>query len=414
MMHYSNTMLWIVGKSMPDFRNSLDAAGIPYGVFWDARMLPRPKQAQRIIPLDFRDTDRVQQQLKALPGLNVSAIVVAGYETYVLPAAIIAEHYGVPGPSVAAARAASNKSLMRQKFRAFDPAISPDFAEISSWHDIKHFMATHNFPVMLKPASLMKSLLITKNTSQEELLSNFEKAAASIGQLYQKYHVSQKPKMIIEECLDGSMHTVAAFADNAGRPIIVPGIVDCITGQEAGFNDNFLFARLLPTKLPKAEQDKIYAVAARGIYALGLASCPAHVEIMLTTSGPKIIEIGARIGGYRLRMYKYGYGVDLQQLMLANVYGRPLDTTESAHRQVAALELFPDSEGAFAALTNEAAVRALPSLRHLSIKPAPGQLIGYASQGYKAAAVIILGNEDAAQFHKDLEFVRLQAKIKLT
>ena len=42
---------------------------------------------------------------------------------------------------------------------------------------------------------------------------------------------------------------------------------------------------------------EIYDITAKAMLAVGIQNGPAHVEMMLTESGPKLIEIGARLGG---------------------------------------------------------------------------------------------------------------------
>lgn len=409
----ASIMLWVVGKVFSEFLEYLEDNGIEFGVFRDASFKNPPRLHARIEPLDFSTPATLPHQLQHIRPGEVSAIIVAGYENYVLPAACIARHFGVPGPSIEAAHAATDKAVMRAKFMRSVPTLTPDFAVAASWDDIEKFMSAHHFPVMLKPANLMKSLLITKNSTPGELQENYRHTEQAMRRLYRKYSVSQVPKIIIEEFLEGTMHTVAAFADAEGNPVIIPGVADCVTAQEIGFDDNFLYSRALPSALPAAQQQHMYDAAAEGIRALGLTNCPAHVELVLTKKGPKIIEIGARVGGYRPRMYQYGLGIDLQQLMIDTAYGRPLHFSASAHHCIRALELFPDSSGQFLSLTHEREIRQLPSLRRLSIKPRPGQTIGRSSQGYKAAAVVVLASDNPAQLQKDYEFVRANARIQL-
>ena len=406
-------MLWFVGKVYSEFQDYLQSNGIPYGLFADAAQKHRKLRPAQRTDIDFSDLGGLEAQLGAARAADVDAVAVAGYENYVLPAALIARYYGVPGPSPEAALAATDKVTMRERFAANCPELTPGFAEVGSWADIEQFMDSHGFPVMLKPANLMKSLLVTKNDSPPVLRRNFDGLARETARLYEKYGVSQQPRFIIEECVEGSMHTIAAFTEADGTPVIIPGVVDCTTAQDIGFDDNFLYSRSLPSLLDAQQAESLYAAASSGIKALSLSSCPAHVELILAAKGPKIIEIGARIGGYRTRLYEYGCGINLQKLAFDNAYGRSLAITEPRHRSIAAIELFPDGQGTFAGLHSRGTVEKLPSLRHLSVKPLPGRTIGRASQGYKAAAVIILGNEDPEQFQKDFDYVREHATIDL-
>ena len=52
-----------------------------------------------------------------------------------------------------------------------------------------------------------------------------------------------------------------------------------------------------PAELDEKQKADISDVVKRAIDALGLDNCAAHTELMMTKTGPKIIEIGARLGG---------------------------------------------------------------------------------------------------------------------
>lgn len=47
--------------------------------------------------------------------------------------------------------------------------------------------------------------------------------------------------------------------------------------------------------------------------ALSIESGPSHTEIMVTSEGPKIVEIGARLGGDFItsHLVKYATGIDI-------------------------------------------------------------------------------------------------------
>ncbi len=407
-------MLWIVGKIFPDFREYLESRNISYGVLWD-NSLPVPATYHMpLLQLDFSEPAELFEQISRRPDISISALIVAGYENYVLPAAHLANRLDLPAPSVEAALAATDKSVMRTQFAAYNPALTPDFIEAGSWDAVEAFMQSHTYPVMLKPASLMKSLLITKNNNLDELRRNYEYLQTQIQAIYSKFHVTQPPKIILEEFLQGSMHTVAGFVGSDGEPALISDIVDCVTAQEIGLDDNFLYSRQLPTVLSPEQQRTMLEAARQGVLALGLTSTPVHIELILTSDGPKIIEIGARIGGYRTRMYQAARGIDLYQSALDVAYDKPVDLHPQAEASCAALELFPDGQGQFAAIHGREGLSSLPSLQHFSVKPEAGTIIGRASQGYKAAAVIMLAHSNPEQIDKDLEYIRKHVTVAIS
>ncbi|HET9174434.1 MAG TPA: ATP-grasp domain-containing protein [Candidatus Saccharimonadales bacterium] len=405
-------MLWIVGKTSQDYLDYFATHHLPYGVFHDVHVPTAPPAGVPCIAVDFSSEATIMDSLARTPVKpDVTGLLVAGYEHYVLPASILAVQYNVPGLTKSAATAATDKTVMRQRFLDYDPSITPYYMAVHSWHDIEQFMAGHTFPVVLKPTNLMKSLFVTINSSPEELNRNFAQMQAALPAHYQQVHAGLEPGILIEEFLAGSMHTVAGFADATGEPQLVEHIVDCATARDIGIADSFLFSRSLPTTLPPEQQAAVLEVAAKGMRALGLTSCPAHVELIMTATGPKIIEIGARLGGYRPRMYDYANGIDLYQAAIATALGSSCSLTASRSDCSAAVELFPEATGAFAGITNEAQLRSLRSVRYCSIKRQPGQTIGPARDGYRAAVVVLLASTTDRQMLDDISFIRKQVHV---
>ena len=399
-------MIWIVGPVFKDYTAYLADHQIEYGVFTDRGRSSTIPTGIPTIPLDFSSPEALITSYEAAKPDQVSGLLVAGYENYVLPAAILADHLGLPGPQIDAARAATNKYDMRQRFQAYDPTITPQFTEVETWEEAEAFATRYGYPVMLKPTNLMKSLLITKNTTAGELRRNFEQTQHLLPDLYRKYNIHETPRIIIEEFMQGSMHTVAGFVDAQGMAFLVEHIADCTTAQERGVNDSYLYSRQLPTKLSVEQQKAVLQVAAKGVAALNLTSSALHIEIMYTTTGPKIIEIGARIGGYRPRMYAASYGLDLlaQQLAIATAQTPRLDGPFKGY--CAVFELFADRSGTFAAITTkDQKTTELSVFSYASIKVKPGDKTGPARDGYKAAAVIIVASPDEPTFRHQCSVV---------
>jgi len=403
--------LLIIGKKFSSLVTYLNEHGHTYTLLQDeaATKFPEKKFKHRVVT-SFASKESVLAAVDTITE-PVDGVVTI-YENYILPAAWIAQHLGVPGLPVIAAEACTDKHLMRSLFAKAPEKISPAFAQVDSEDDVRNFAGAHAFPIILKPANLAKSLLVTKSSSLDELLANYRRSIELLQTTYKKYAPHRQPKMIIEEFLEGSIHSVDAFVDKAGTPQVLEQVVDYQTGYDIGYDDNFHYSRLLPSKLSPEDQAALRHCAEVGIKALGMASSPAHVEVIMTDDGPRIVEIGARNGGYRERMHDLADGIDIIKLALDLSLGITPEITSSKHEPVAVLELFPKQPGAFAGIHNEAELRKLPSLAYLSIKPNLGEFVGKAGDGYKMCAVVILHHNDTAQFNKDLDFVNKSVYVE--
>lgn len=52
-----------------------------------------------------------------------------------------------------------------------------------------------------------------------------------------------------------------------------------------------------PSRLSKTTIDTIKDLAVKAIRSVGINMGPAHVEMIVTAQGPKMVELGARMGG---------------------------------------------------------------------------------------------------------------------
>ena len=396
----------IVGKAFSGIKQYLIERGHAYTLLQDVHATKFPdKQFKNRVVADFSQESHLLSIVDEVHRVNPIDATFVTYENYVVSNAIIAAHLGLPSLSRAAAEACTDKELMRTLFATAPEKISPDFQVVTSRETLTTFAQSHNFPLILKPANLAKSLLVTKNDSLEQLLANYDKAVAMIDKVYHQYARGRTPKLIVEEYLDGHIHSVDVFVDADGKPHVLQNVVDYQTGHDIGYDDNFHYSRILPSRLPTNEIESIRHAAEMGCRALGMTSSPAHVEIIYTAQGPMLVEIGARNGGYRERMHALANGIDITANALALSLNMPLDIMPKRNDNVGVFELFPKVAGNFVRITDETKIRQLLSFQYLSIKAKPGKFIGKAGDGYKMAAVVILHHPDKTIFDHDRRII---------
>lgn len=403
----------IVGQKFSSLTDYIQSHGHTYTLIQDEKKTKFPtKKFKNRIVTGFDDPDAF---LAAVDQMKQPVdAVLSVYENYVVAAARIADRLGLPGMPIAAAEACTDKYLMRSLFAQAPEQISPAYATVTSEADVVAFADTYGFPLILKPANLAKSLLVTKSNDLDELLHNYRQSSELLHGTYKKYASSRTPKLLIEEFLEGSVHSVDAFVDGTGTPRVLDHIVDYQTGYDIGYDDNFHYSRTIPSSLSATDQAALRHCAEVGIKALGMKNSPAHVEIIMTAKGPRIVEIGARNGGYRERMHKLANGIDITGAMLQTALGQKPVIAATKDGSCAVLELFPKTPGAFNGISEQEALERLPSLEYFSIKAAQGAYIGKSADGYKATAIVILANDDPAQFTRDKEFLDANCHVVTT
>lgn len=402
-------MYLIIGHASRLFTQYFDANDIQYYTIKDDKKHPLP--SPNSVSVNFNDREAVFRAAAALPQRPTAIFSI--YEQYVPIAAEINARLGfTEALSLQAAQASTDKVSMRQAFTHAPEVISPPFILAETEDQIIAFAESNGFPVMLKPTNLSKSLLITRCDTKDDLLQAWRKAQVEAPRLYAQFTNELRPRFILEACMTGSVHTVMGFADKHGDVIVAKEIVDNITAKEAGFDDSFIFSRTIPSELDAENQAAILRCAELGIKALGLRSCPAHVELILTPQGARIIEIGARVGGYRTVMYREASGIDVVEANIRAYSGDLPDLTVTKHAFYRAIELFPTQEGALSEVTNFSSAATLPSILSARIKSTPGTVVGKASDGFKATAVIELSSDSETQIAQDYSYIQQHVAVK--
>ncbi len=399
----------ILGKNFSGLTEYLKRHSADYVIFSEKSRpaIPEP----HTIYCDYSSLEEVLKTIENEHSLNPFFAVTTSWERHIVLCAEVSSRLGLPGMPVKSAIAATDKSVMRTLFANAPSKISPDFRKVESEKDLHDFANAHTFPLILKPINLAKSLLVTKNDSLEQLLGNYAKACQEIDRVYAKHAPNNQRQMLVEEYLDGSVHSVDAFVNSDGEPTVLPHIVDYETGYDIGFDDNFHYSRTLPSKLDTSTQSKVIKTAELGIQALGMKNTAAHVEVIVTIEGPRIVEIGARNGGYRERMHRLAQGIDIYGCLLDTLQKKSPKTTATKNEPCTVFELFPKNPGDFIGIAHEEELRKLPSLKYMSITVKHGVHIGLSSEGYKAACILLLHNKNQKQFEEDIEFVNNKVSV---
>jgi biotin carboxylase len=394
-----NKYIYLVGKPDPQLAavKSVQKAGYQVGIFLDTHATIKNTAAyDSVIRVDFDHLDRELPRLAALD-LPIAGLLCT-YENYILARAQLAQALRVPGLSVAAAERCTDKYLMRQAFSADAPNITPAFQRISSLEQAQGFAKAHGYPVIIKPTNLVKSLLVLRCSNDQELYDNFTYAINRIAPLYQKYRVfDREPALIIEQYVTGASCSIAAFVDAQGEPHFCEGVTALTNAQDIGAADNYIYNRKLPARLHGSLSQSLFITAREAIKALSMSSSPDHVELIYAHDKVWVIEIGARIGGYRPRMYELSYGIDLHAQEIAIAVGQAPELVGNFRAFSAVYELFPAREGHFRTVIHRADFSP-QNYAYYAVKAHPGALVGPAKNGYKAAAIVIASHPNYETF----------------
>ena len=216
----------------------------------------------------------------------------------------------VLGPTEQSLEWATNKLSMRHMLSTFNKKLCPRFAPISDFEipTLNKIIKRVGFPLIAKPTGLASSLLVSQCYYEDELKAVLRKSFKKIKAVYKKNKGRDAPAMLVEQLMDGDVYTVDAYVNTKGRIVFCP-LIYVETGRAAGFDDFFGYKQMTPVKkLTKTSQDKALVASKKAIKALGLRSVTCHIELVYSRDDWKIIEVAARMGGYRHDLYQKAYG----------------------------------------------------------------------------------------------------------
>ena len=191
------------------------------------------------------------------------------------------QELGIPGISMESAIMSTDKIEMIKAFKSHGVA-SPWFFEVDSFSKIKDLKNSISYPCIIKPSDNSGSRGVIIINGQEELYAAYN---YSVQQ-------SRNGKVIIEEYLQGDEVSVEVITYK-GEPYVLQ-VTDKLTTGAPYFVE---MGHSQPSKFRGDDLKKISDLAKSAVMAVGIQDSPAHVEMMVTKDGPKMIELGARMGG---------------------------------------------------------------------------------------------------------------------
>lgn len=226
-------------------------------------------------------------------GIDPSGVggVLSTMHMCALPAARLAAEVGAPGPDPAAVAAAKDKVRCR---RMLDAAGIDDlaFAVAESVPEALDAADRIGFPVAVKPAGGFAKVSAAITRTAQEVRAHLAAVEAAVEGYEPGVAAELDGRFIVEEVAVGPLYSVEVAAD--GRAITPLVVVRRKTGRD---NPILELGSTVPSGLPEAPEREIGDHAARVCRALGLTHGIFHIEIILTSRGPRLIEVNPRIAG---------------------------------------------------------------------------------------------------------------------
>jgi biotin carboxylase len=239
-------------------------------------------------------------------------------------AATIADHLGLPYPSVAAIEKCRDKYLSKTLWRK-NGVDCPAFRLIRSAGDLTAFFKKLQIPCILKPVNGSGSELVYICDSVQACESNFRIVQEELGRRENsRLYAFDDPdgyRMIAEEYVEGEEYSCDFLLD--GDHVDLIRITRKIKAADKPFGT--IRGYVFPASLPECFSDMLPGVLRVGAEALGLTRCICMADFILRNGRIAFIEMTPRPGGDCLpSLLRRASGLDILALAIDFAEGEPV------------------------------------------------------------------------------------------
>lgn len=269
--------------------------------------------------------------------------------------AAVAKELELVGVTEETALAATDKGIMRQRLQEFGVPV-PEFYKVNTRDEYYQAINKLGVKCIVKPAD-------NSGSRGVDLLSNLEDSQEIEKAYHYSKSFSRNGTIVVEEYMEGPEVSVETLS-LAGKCHVIQITDKLTTGApyfvEMGHNQ--------PSLLPKNIQQQIEKVAKMAVKALGIQNGPSHTEIKVTSEGPKIVEIGARLGGDNIttHLVPLSTGVDMVEACIRIALGEIPDL-ESKFAKASAVRYFDLSSGLIEKIDGVEEAEQLEGIKQISI-----------------------------------------------
>jgi biotin carboxylase len=307
-----------------------------------------------------------------------------------LTVASVADALGLPGTSLEAAKLASDKLLMKERFAEHGIPV-PWFSSVESFEQLISIVADQELPLVLKPVDSRGARGVLRLTEETDLSWAFEHSRSQSPTervMVERYLAG--PQISTESVLLGDVAATPGFIDRNYEHLdrFAPYVVE--NGGEQ------------PTRLSPKDRQAVSELAERAGRAMGIERGTVKGDLVLTEAGPHVIEMAARLSGGWMStdQIPLATGVDLIGIAVRLAVGEDVteeEVTPRAERGVAIRYFFPDP-GRVERIEGAANLEDTPWVHRLGFFVAPGDVVEPTTDHTKRAGFVIAsgGTRDEA------------------
>ncbi|MFJ1600412.1 ATP-grasp domain-containing protein [Streptomyces sp. NPDC088261] len=238
-----------------------------------------PGTALDVVDVDTFDVDATRRAFAAVPGV---AGIINTTDTWSVPAAVLAAESGLPGPDPDSVRLLRDKARVRDLLHGRGLGKSPALRVAPDPASAAEVLRTVGLPAVLKDAAGTSSRDVWVVRDEEALRT-------ALGEAGQR---ALTGGLFAEPFLSGPLYSAETIGWGGESRLL--GVLSRQTSREPAVREE---AAAFPVVFPPGGLGEIEEWVGRVLHTAGHHSGFAHVEFVLTSEGPQLVEINRRIGG---------------------------------------------------------------------------------------------------------------------
>lgn len=315
---------------------------------------------------------------EAAKQFRADAVVTMATDMPMRAVAFASEKLGLNSISYETALRATDKELMIKALEKYNVA-HPNYLVLNEPKDILLYLDKIVYPCITKPTDSSGSRGVHLVKSPNEFMESvrYSSECSRSGKvIVEEYMIGQEISVEVL-CVEDHAHVLAITEKKTtGAPYFV----------ETGHNEPACFDDKLTKKIDEA--------AKSACKAIGIRNGAAHVEIIVTQDGPKIVEIGARMGGDFITsdLVPLSTGIDMIWLMVLIALGERPEIGISI-KKGAAIRYFQAKPGKLNRICGVEEARNIKGVLKLEINVSVGdEIFELKSSSDRIGQIIATGN----------------------
>ena len=328
------------------------------------------------------DTPRI---LDAAKKHHIDGIMTLASDMPMQSVAVVSHKLGLVGISEETALKATNKAFMRDALAQADVPV-PMYLRVRGKDAFKcavEKIRTAGYKCIVKPADNSGSRGVNLLEPETDLDAAYDYTI----------QFSRGGEIVVEEYMTGPEVSVETLALDGDVHVIQ--ITDKLTTGAPYFVE---MGHSQPSQLSEDIQERIRQTAIAANKAIGIQNGPSHTEIKVTEGGPKIVELGARLGGdcITTHLVPLSTGVNMVECSIRIALGEKPDLSPKWNKGSAIRYLKTDT-GNVKEIRGSSEAEKIDGIVQVSIVHGIGEKIGEIKSSVDRVGFVIAQADDVKQ-----------------